>query len=356
MVAFTSVLRGVRARDGRFPTLFNTRVVLLLAVLGFATVAVGAETILVVQTMPVPTIEHHRAAFLDTLSTTLPEGRYEIVEFQANGDYERAVAFFQQQNAMGRPSLVVTFATLATQAAVSVYGPESGVPILFAVVVDPVGAGIVAEVGVPSGSNVTGVVYTVDRTVKIETALNILTTDPDFNGATVGIPHSSYPSSRDDATFLQRAVQPYPSLKILEGEFAYAAVPDGVPVMRERMASVIRDLEPRIDWWWEAIGPMSERPESVSDILMISDRPVLFANHPDGVADGALLSISPDPLASGQKLAGMACEILDGADPGSFPVLAAPDFTAAVNVGTALTAGLVVPSYLLDLAGENVYR
>jgi putative ABC transport system substrate-binding protein len=302
-----------------FRWLMIKRVAFLLGVLGLSGGFVGAETILVVQTMPVPAIEHHRAAFLDTLSTMIPAGRHEIVEFQANGDYQRAVDFFQKQNATERPSLVVTFATLATQAAVSVYGPDSGVPILFAVVVDPVGAGIVTEVGVPSGSNVAGIVYTVDRRVKIATALDILATGLGFDSVTVGVPHSSYPSSRDDAASLRRAAESFPKIEFLEGEFDYAPVPDGIPVMREQMASVIRDLESRVDWWWEATGPMGERPESVSDILIASDRSVLFAIHSDGVADGGLFSISPDPLASGQKLAGMAREILDGAAPGSYP-------------------------------------
>lgn len=92
----------------------------------------------------------------------------------------------------------------------------------------------------------------------------------------------------------------------------------------------------------------------MSDIRAVSERPVLFATHSDGVADGALLSVSPDPVASGRKLAGIALEILAGADPGSIPVLAARDFEAAVNVGTAARHAIVIPPYLLELAGGTV--
>ena len=328
----------------------------LITILLIFSIQIWAQTILVVETMPVPTIEQHKTVFLETLAAADPSGPYTIIQFQADGDFQKAAEFLRTQQSIAKPDLVVTFATLATQAAVSVFGPESGVPVIFAVVVDPVGAGIVREMGVPSGTNVSGVVYTVDRKIKIATALELLASAPGFSSVRVGIAHSSYQSARDDVALLRKAGQAFPRFQIVDGEFPYLPVPSGIPAMREQLAQVVRTLEPVVDWWWEAVGPMSERPKSVADILEVSSKPVLLATHPDGVADGALLSIAPDPIASGRRLAGMALEILAGAKPGDLPVLPAPDFESAVNLGTARRYGLVIPPYLLELAGRHVYQ
>jgi putative ABC transport system substrate-binding protein len=321
-----------------------------------AAATVQAETILVVETMPVRAIERQRCAFLESLAVADESDRFEITRFQANGEYDRAISFLEEHRDQQAPDLVLTFGTLATQAAVSVFGAESGVPILFGVVADPVGAGVVEKMGVPSGTNVAGVVYTVDRAVKIGTVLDLLQSSNEYDGVTVGIPHSSYPSSRGDVRALRESAREFPEFRILEREFPYVPVPEGLPAMQRDMSAALRALEPDIDWWWEAAGPMAERPQSVTEILALSDKPVLIASRSEGVEKGALISIAPDALGSGRRLAAMALEIFGGRDVGTIPVEPAPVFRVSVNVGTALEHGIVVPAYLLELAGERVYR
>ena len=148
----------------------------------------------------------------------------------------------------------------------------------------------------------------------------------------------------------------YPDFRIIDVEFPYLPVPEGVPAMRQSMIEGLRRAGPGVDFWWESAGPMAELRGSVQAILNAGDHPVLLAHRAGGVADGALFSIEPDVTASGNQLTGMALKILSGTDPGTIPVLPARSFRLALNLGTARALGLVVPSYLLEMAGDEVYR
>jgi putative ABC transport system substrate-binding protein len=48
--------------------------------------------------------------------------------------------------------------------------------------------------------------------------------------------------------------------------------------------------------------------------------------------------------------------VLNGADPGSIPVVPPDNFDLGINLTTAMKLKIVIPSDLLTMAGERVFR
>lgn len=72
--------------------------------------------------------------------------------------------------------------------------------------------------------------------------------------------------------------------------------------------------------------------------------------------NGGLFMVNPSYKKSGFQVARMVDSILKGAKPGTIPPVPPDDFDFAVNLKTAITLGIVIPSDYLELAGPNVWR
>jgi len=133
----------------------------LIALLVFPVLGFGAPKphIVLIETMPVPAVRGHLEACLaelDEMGLSVERTRRDII--YAEGDRVKAERELQVILRSGTPDVVVTFATLATQAAVSVLG-DIGVPIVFSVVSDPVGSGIVDSLEQRPDFPITGRVF-----------------------------------------------------------------------------------------------------------------------------------------------------------------------------------------------------
>jgi putative tryptophan/tyrosine transport system substrate-binding protein len=322
--------------------------------------AIRAESppkVVVIETMPVPAVLEQSAAFRNAL-VRLPRHQGsppKIRLLEANGDHAKAEALLRNELKAGRPDLVVTFATLATQAA---HGLLQGtdIPILFAVVADPVGAGVIREAGKPSGTNITGRIHTIDRRTKLELVLRLL--KPRFGNRPVrfGIIHSSYQSAVGDVRELKAIAARRDDVEFITHEIPYATMPEGLPKMLEQTARAIKTLESQIDFWWQPTGPMAETTDYTQVFLAQSRKMIAFGNTAASVKLGALLAATPDPNKAGQELAQLAEALLSGTPAGSLPVVPSAGYTLSLNLTTALGEKLVVPSDLLELAGQNIYR
>jgi len=91
----------------------------------------------------------------------------------------------------------------------------------------------------------------------------------------------------------------------------------------------------------------------VISLVTASGKPS-FGPYPDWGRAGLLLSYSSD-LVDGFRQAGIyAGKILNGAKPGDLPILQADKFTLVINMKTAKSLGIVVPSTLLAVADEVI--
>ena len=72
------------------------------------------------------------------------------------------------------------------------------------------------------------------------------------------------------------------------------------------------------------------------------------------VADGGLISYGPDTVDPFRQAAGYVDRILKGEKPADLPVQSATKFELVINLKTAKSLGLTVPSSLLSRANEII--
>jgi putative ABC transport system substrate-binding protein len=91
-------------------------------------------------------------------------------------------------------------------------------------------------------------------------------------------------------------------------------------------------------------------------IIALAARHRLAAVYPYRyyVASGGLVSYGPDPIDQYRRAAGYIDRVLKGEEPGDLPVQAPTKYELAVNLKTAKTLGLELPSTLLARADEVI--
>lgn len=315
------------------------------------------KRVIILETMPVKAVRDHTKWFVIQLEKLGYEQgeNLEIVVLQANGDRKRAASLLNEFIAQGRPDLVVTNATLASQEAARLLKGKN-IPQLFFTVSDPVGAGLIKKIGQPTGTHITGKVFSLRRESKIDMVLRLVgQTDPK-RPMRFGFIHSSYPSSVGDIRELIKAADKRDDVEFITYQLEYKNVPEGLPAMIEDTLAGIEALKDSVDFWWEPSGPLGETKDYTEALLAHSQVPIAWGNKLDSVMLGALIHIAPQMEASGRETADLADAILKGADPGKIPPNSPNSFEVGLNLTTALKNQIVIPPDILDLAGENIFR
>jgi putative ABC transport system substrate-binding protein len=231
----------------------------------------------------------------------------------------------------------------------------TGVPLLFCVVSDPVGAGVVAELGEPTGTNVSGRVYTVDRAAKLNLVMRLAGQVVQDRPVRFGFVHSSYPSAVGDLRELSRLQQQRGDCRFVSYRVPYQQVPAGMPAMLEKASRGAAELAPRVDFWWEPSGPLGEVAAYTKVLLSRSQVTVAMGTKLASVKLGALMHVTPDWQAGGREMAGLALQVLSGRPVGEIPVVPPATFDLGLNLDTCLKLGIVVPPEMLEMAGEDVF-
>jgi putative tryptophan/tyrosine transport system substrate-binding protein len=221
---------------------------------------------------------------------------------------------------------------------------------------DPVGAGLIEKIGIPTGQNITGLVAALPRETQLKFAVSLAKQIIPDRPIVIGVVTSDYPASIGDLRMLKEAAALQKDVVIREVIFPYRDMPRYLDDMLADAAEGIRSIEGQVDFWWEVSGPLGEVPEFASMMLKVSNKPVLYGNIMESVKTGALFSMQQDIKKSAAEAARLAQDILGGADPGLIPVLPPRDFTMGINISTALDLHIVVPPEMLKLAGANVFR
>ncbi|MDM8517008.1 ABC transporter substrate binding protein [Desulfobacterales bacterium HSG16] len=315
------------------------------------------KRIILMETMPVPAVLEHSRWFQVQLKELGYENgkNMDLVVLKANGDRKLAETLLSAELAKGDLDIVVTIATLASQAAVKLLKGKD-IPIFFFQVSDPVGAGLVERLNAPTGSNITGKVFTVNRQAKIEMILRLVDQTNVRKPIRFGIIHSSYPSAMGDIRDFKIFEKTRNDVVIVPCEITYQKVPDGLPSMLEQVKKGIIALDGKVDFWIEPLGPLGETLEYTSLLLTHSKIPIAIGTKLDSVKMGALMHVTPNMEASGREAALLADGILKGKNPGQIPVIPPSEFDLGINLTTALNLNIVVPPDLLKMAGKNIYR
>jgi putative ABC transport system substrate-binding protein len=267
------------------------------------------------------------------------EGRNVVIEWRyAKGDYEKVRAFVDEF-VRSKVNVMVMDSTIGTEVAKRA---TSTIPIVMALVLDPVGSGLIESLAKP-GANVTGLsmMSTVDLNSKRLQLLREVI--PNLARAAV----MWNPDHPLHAKQVQDLKERAPSLTI---ELSFVAV--RTP---EQFGSAFSDFS-----------------QAKAQALYVIEDPLFFANRQKILSlasdaqlptlhdlrrfpeEGALMSYGPDLYDLFRRAAIYVDRILKGAEPARLPVEQPTRFELVINLKTAKALGLDIPSTLLSLADDVI--
>jgi putative ABC transport system substrate-binding protein len=258
--------------------------------------------------------------------------------WMTTGDVESMQRFAKELVAL-QPDLIITQSTPITA---TVLQETHSIPIVFALVADPIGSGFVANFAHPGG-NVTGFVTMVPTMASKwlellkEIAPHVARVAFLFNPAT--------------ATYFEYWLNPFKAAAV---SFAVEAI--AAPVRdRSELESVIGEQARTPN------GGLVVMPDTFTDayrveITSLAARYRLPAVYPyrQFTAVGGLLSYGDDLIDNFRRAPTYVDRILKGAKPSELPVQAPVKFELVINLKTAKALGLDVPPLLQQRADEVI--
>ena len=230
-----------------------------------------------------------------------------------------------------RPEIIVGIGPTASSA---VKQATSTIPIVFAVVVDPVAAGLVASMARPGG-NVTGVVQSLAESLapkRVELLREIV---PGLKRLGV-LGNTLDPGSVAD----QAALAP------VAGVIGFSMVVADATNPTQFDASVKSLIEQRVQAIIVANGIAVSRRAQMIELANNARIPVVGFNAPMADA-GALFSFGPSITDQIRRSAHLVDKVLRGAKPADVPVEAATLLELVVNQKSARALGITIPRSLL---------
>jgi putative ABC transport system substrate-binding protein len=254
------------------------------------------------------------------------------------GDVESMQRFTKELVAL-QPDLIVTQSTPITA---TLLQQTRTIPIVFALVADPIGSGFVASFAKP-GENVTGFV-TIEPTMAgkwlellKEIAPRVARVAFLFNPAT--------------ATYFEYWLNPFKAAAV---SFAVEAIP--APVRDSSELDTVIAEQARAPNGGLVVMPDTFTDTHRVEITSLAARYRLPAVYPyrQFTAVGGLLSYGDDLIDNFRRAPTYVDRILKGEKPSELPVQAPVKFDLVINLKTAKTLGLEVPPTLLARADEVI--
>jgi putative tryptophan/tyrosine transport system substrate-binding protein len=267
------------------------------------------------------------------------EGRNIAIEWRyAQGDYRR-VSEFLDEFIHSNIDVMVMDSTIGTEAAKRA---TSTIPIVMALVLDPVGSGLIGSLAHPGG-NVTGLsmMTTVDLNSK---RLELLKGMIPSLGRVAVMWNPDHPLHRQQVEDLRTRA---PHLAI---ELTFAAV--RAPEQLEKAFSEIALANAQALYVVEDPLFFAQRA-TILKLAAAARIPTLhdLRRFPE---EGALMSYGPDLYDLFRRSAGYVDRILKGAKPADLPVEQPTRFELVINLKTAHTLNIDIPPALLALADDVI--
>ena len=234
-----------------------------------------------------------------------------------------------------QPDVAVGIATPTAQACAQTI---KDIPIVFAAVTDPVGAGLVQSLEKPGG-NITGTsdMSPIDR--QLELILEFL---PKLK--TIGV---IYNSGEANSVTLVKVLKQEASKKGIAVEEATVSNSAGVFQAAKSLIGRAEAVYIPTD------NTVVSAFEAITQIGYQAKLPV-FAADTDSVARGAIAALAVNYYKMGRQTGEMVSRVFKGANPGAMPVETLREFNIHLNPGSAAKMGLDVPESVLKKADKII--
>ncbi len=233
------------------------------------------------------------------------------------------------------PDVAVGIATPTAQACAQVI---RSIPVVFAAVTDPVGAGLVTSLAKPGGM-ITGTsdMSPIDRQLEL-----ILEFMPQLK--TLGV---IYNSGEANSVTLVKVLQLQARKRGIRIEEATVSNSAGVSQAAKSLVGRVEAIYIPTD------NTVVSAFEAITQVGYQARLPV-FAADTDSVQRGAIAALAVDYYRMGRQTGEMVARILKGANPGEMPVETLREFKIHLNPGSATKMGLKVPAALLKKADKII--
>jgi putative ABC transport system substrate-binding protein len=266
------------------------------------------------------------------------EGRDVVIEWRlANGDYDR-VPELVADLVRSKIDVMVMDSTIGTEAAKRA---TSTIPIVMALVIDPVGSGLVDSLAHPGG-NVTGLsMMAMELYPRRLQLLKELIPQLTKAGVFWNPDHPAHAKAVKEL----RAVAPSLSIELI---FAAVQRPEQfAPAFSDVTRANAQALYVIDDPIFAAHQTILLKLASAARLPTIHD----LRRFPDA---GALMSYGPDLYDLFRRSATYVDRILKGTKPADLPVEQPTKFELVINLRTAKALGLTIPDKLLSLADDVI--
>jgi len=264
------------------------------------------------------------------------EGRNLIIDYRwAAGKEERLPALAAELVALNVEVIVVAGTSVANAAKRA----TTTIPIVMALVADPVGSGLVVSLPRPGG-NITGMTQLASE----------------LAGKRLQLVQEILPRARRIAVL---AIGGLSSTPLLLTALRIAAQPMGLELTAQ-LVTKPEDLPGAFTEFQRAgahalfvdVSPVTvDHRKAIVELAAQHRLPAMYGSRPF-VEVGGLVAYGPDAVAMLRRVANYVDKIFKGAKPGDLPVEQPTKFELVINVKAAKALGLTIPQSLLQRADE----
>jgi putative ABC transport system substrate-binding protein len=256
----------------------------------------------------------------------------------AEGHYDRLPAMAAE---LVRRRVAVLIATGGNEPALAAKAATADIPIVFSTGGDPVEAGLVVSLNRPGG-NITG--FSMVSSVLSAKRLSIIHQLAPGAAVIGGLVNSDYPDAAQQLRELNEAAAAIKQ----RFQIVSAATPSGIDSAFASLA------EQRVGALLVANDPFfNDQGAQITALAAHYGIPAMYAQR-EFVTAGGLASYGPVLSESNVQVGRYTARILKGEKPADLPVVLADKFEFVINLKTAKSLGLTVPSSMQLLADEVI--
>lgn len=301
---------------------FGSFLICLVLLLSDTTFVHAREFIAVIKTREAEPYEIALRSLRRTLKEKGFDGRIEEFILPEDGQSkDDRLTELKKQN----PQLIVTLGSAATERTAKVVKDTA---VLFCMVLNPQASGFVRSMG-GSGNNVTGASLDISPQVQFDAIRFIVP-----NAKKIGVIYNP----RETESVIQQARKVTKEMGL---ELVAVPISSG-----DKVPDALRTLEKSVDALWSVADSTTFTPASMEFIFLHTLRSKLpfMGLSPAFVKAGALMALAADYQEVGTQCGGLAAKILSGESPSTLPITTPQKTTLHVNLKTAETLGLQIPT------------